>query len=144
MTSHNQSPVASALVTYGASYTTAGFLRDTISSHSRTDAAITSSTTSMNTPATTASSRSLNMTRCAASTLAMLAGKLPLATADSMTRAWARNPSRGSLEKTFCQPAVMVTVTSQASGSSVTQAKRALPILMMTVVPTHNATAASS
>src|SRR2546430_9931109 len=41
-------------------------------------------------------------------------------------------------------PAVIVTITSQASGVSVTQAKRARPILMRIVVPTHNATAASS
>ena len=58
--------------------------------------------------------------------------------------ACARNPSRGSAEKTFCHPAVIVTVTSQASGAAVTQANRPRPILMRIVVPTHNATAASS
>src|SRR2546430_12316027 len=31
--------------------------------------------------------------------------------------AWARKPSRGSGENTFCHPAVIVTVTSQASGA---------------------------
>src|SRR2546430_13566905 len=50
--------------------------------------------------------------------------------------AWARKPSRGSGENTFCHPAVIVTITSQASGVSVTQAKRARPILMRIVVPT--------
>src|SRR3989442_14707961 len=54
------------------------------------------------------------------------------------------NPSRGSAENTFCHPAVIVTVTSQASGAAVTQANRPRPILMRIVVPTHNATAASS
>ena len=54
------------------------------------------------------------------------------------------NPRRMSSENIFCQPAVMTTTESHAIGSSVTHAYRALPILMMTVVPTHNATIASS
>src|SRR5439155_1112782 len=56
----------------------------------------------------------------------------------------AREPGGESAENTFCHPAVIVTVTSQASGATVTQANRCRPILMRIVVPTHNATAASS
>ena len=41
-------------------------------------------------------------------------------------------PSFGSLDSTFSQLAVNVTSSSQASGSSVTQAMRALPDLMIT------------
>src|SRR5215208_4429066 len=61
-----------------------------------------------------------------------------------MDAAWVRKPRRGSAAKTFCQPAVRVAASSQASGNSVIQAYRALPLLMMSVVPTHRATDARS
>src|SRR5467141_1456319 len=128
-----QSPAAYSLSTNGASCTTATLRFDKTSHHSRTDVTMSTVTTDMNNSATNVFRRSLNTSRWAP-------GRVdPVSDA-----AWARKPSFGSAEKTFCQPAVMVTVTSQASGVSVTQANRCRPILMRIVVPTHSATAASS
>ena len=55
-----------------------------------------------------------------------------------------KNPSRGSGLKIFIQPALKVTVTSQARGSRVTQASRARPILISTVVANPSAITASN
>src|SRR6266403_3205158 len=106
---------------------------DKTSHHSRTDVRMSTVTTVMNNNATEVLSRSLKIKRAAAGLVD-----------PASDAAWARNPSRGSAENTFCQPAVIVTITSQASGAAVTQANRARSILMRIVVPTHNATAASS
>ena len=51
---------------------------------------------------------------------------------------------RGSLENTFCQLAVSVTVASQASGTPVIQAHLRRPDFTSSVVQTARATAASS
>src|SRR5437773_2041617 len=128
-----QSPVAYPVSTYGASCTTAVLRRDKTSHHSRSDVTIKTVTMVMNSSATNVFTRSLKINR-AVSGLADPASDA----------ACARNPSRGSAENTFCHPAVIVTITSQASGVAVTQANRPRPILMRIVVPTHNATAASS
>ena len=72
--------------------------------------------------ATAASNRSLNAMRVAAATEAIPAGRVPAARASPISRAWARKPSLGSLEKILRRPAVNVTVTSQASGTKVSGA----------------------
>jgi len=64
----------------------------------------------------------LKIIRCAASTLLMFAGSVPLAIWALITAACERNPSLGSLEKIFVSPAVMVTITSHVIGMSVTNA----------------------
>ena len=48
------------------------------------------------------------------------------------------------LSRTLSHPAVSVVIVTNASGTSVTHAYRARPMLMMIVVPTASATAASS
>ena len=84
------------------------------------------------------------MMRCAASTDLIAAGSVPLRICDSTNRACDRKPSLGSAEKIFVNPAVDVTIVSHTMGMMVTKANLAFPILMITVVPTHNATVASS
>ena len=73
--------------------------------------------------------------RCAATAVFTPGGNVPAASASVSSRAWARKPIFGSGDQIFSTPADIVTTTSQASGRSVTQARRARPILMMTVVP---------
>ena len=84
------------------------------------------------------------MMRRAASIDLIDAGRLPLRICDSTSRACERKPSFGSAEKIFVSPAVDVTIVSQVIGRMVMNEYFAFPILMITVVPTHNATVASN
>ena len=72
------------------------------------------------------------------------AGTLPAAKSAESFSAMATNPTRGLEWKIFCKAAANVALPSQASGKSVTQTWRALPILMTMVVARHSATQASS
>jgi hypothetical protein len=81
------------------------------------DMTTTRITTIMNTPATTASSRSLKIRRAPRA-----APIVPEAICDRTWSTWERNPSLGSAEKIFWYPAVSVTISSQTSGTTVTQA----------------------
>src|SRR5882762_9185857 len=128
-----QSPVAYPVSTYGASCTMAVLRCDKTSHHSQSDVTSKRVTMVMNSSARNVFWRSLKIKR------AVWGLADPASDA-----ACARNPSRGSAENTFCHPAVIVTVTSQTSGAAVTHANRPRPILIRIVVPTHNATAASS
>ena len=68
----------------------------------------------------TASSRRLNI--CAWTLASFSAATVPAASSVASFCAPARKPSFGSLDHTFCQPAVMVTARSHASGRSVVHA----------------------
>ena len=83
-------------------------------------------------------------TACMSSRFFAGASTWPSSRAFAYRSRWAKKPSRGSAEKTFCQLAVSVTTASQASGMPVTQAHFALPDLISSVVQTVSATAASS
>jgi len=76
--------------------------------------------------------------------VARWAGSVPLVIQPSTRCAWAMKPSLGSSANSLAHPADIVTIASHVIGSSVTQAYRAFPILMITVVPTQRATVASS
>src|SRR6185503_4486510 len=102
--------VGATLCTKGASCSTGAFRRDRTSHHSRAEVNTSIATTAMKNSATIALSRSLMISRAALES-AELASEA----------AWDRKPSFGSVENTFCQPAVIVTVINQASGTSVTQ-----------------------
>jgi len=69
--------------------------------------------------ASTASRRWLKISWGA--TAACSGGIVPEASLAAIWSAAARNPMRGSLETTFCQVAVVVTIASHASGTAVTQ-----------------------
>ena len=73
-------------------------------------------------PATAASRRSLKSMRCAASSVFAPGGSVPAASASPIMRACDRKPIFGFDDQILSAPALIVTDTSHASGSSVTNA----------------------
>src|SRR6185436_1680850 len=124
---------ASAVSTYGASLTVGALRLAATRYHSRAEARITTATITMKKAQSPASRLSLKIIRAAS-------GLVDVAS----VRACARNPSAGSGENTFYHPAVRVATDRKISGAIVTHEYLIFPILMMMVVLTHSAMAASS
>src|SRR5438309_3817111 len=86
----------------------------------RSDSTTIRATRPMKSAVTPASSRRLKI--CACTSPSRAAGTCPAASRSARCPACARKPIAGSAAKIFCQPAVMVTASSHASGTSVVQA----------------------
>src|SRR4051812_29293451 len=76
-------------------------------------------------------------------TAAFSGDKTPVANLDAISLAAAKNPTRISSLKIFCQAAVVVIITNHNSGTAVIQAYLSLPDFTRIPVPTHKAIAAS-
>ena len=96
----------------------------------------------MNAAVTAASRRLLKISACVRATCS--AATAPEASFAESCSAWVQNPMRGSASRIFCQPAVMVTVSSHTSGIAVAIAKRGRRDFTRIVVPSASAVVASS
>src|SRR2546428_905380 len=86
----------------------------------RSDSTTIRATRPMKSAVTPASSRRLKI--CARTSPSRAAGTCPAASRSARCPACARKPIAGPAAKIFCQPAVMVTASSHASGTSAVQA----------------------